>query len=127
MFLLYLNPLPVKAHLWLYSWIRCAAINRLSPGDVGFIGAPWQLVPPSEGQYPDWVLYEIGTISDGGWEIGTISDRGWNKALKIEVPAQLCEQIADAHETPLDLLRTQALEGFQIYRDWLFEKLSSLQ
>jgi hypothetical protein len=117
MFLFYLNPLPVKAHLWLYSWIRCAALKRFRPEDIGFIGAPWQLVPPSDGLYPTWVHDEVGTISDNGWE----------GALKIEVPANLCEQIADGYETPLDLLRAQALDGFQIYRDWLFEQLVSLQ
>jgi hypothetical protein len=117
MFLLYLNPIPVKAHPWLYSWIRCAAVNRFRPGDVGFIGAPWQLVPPSAGEYPAWVHHEVGRISD----------RGWDAALKIEVPAHLCQQLADGHETPLDLLRAQTLKGFQIYRDWMFEQLLSVQ
>jgi hypothetical protein len=117
MLLCYLNPLPVKAHPWLFAWVRCAAIKRIAPGEVGFIGAPWQLRPPSEGRYPDWVHREVGGISDVGWK----------EALKIEVPAELCAQIADSQETPLDLLRTQALHGFQAYRDWLFEQLLRLR
>jgi Capsule polysaccharide biosynthesis protein len=84
---------------------------------VGFIGAPWQLRPPSEGLYPDWVHRRVGDISDAGWD----------EALKIEVPAPLCTQIADSQETPLDLLRAQALHGFQAYRDWLFEQLLPLR
>jgi Capsule polysaccharide biosynthesis protein len=102
LFLYYLNPLPVKAHPWFYSWARCAAIKRFAPGDIGFIGAPWQLTPPSEGEYPDWVH-------------------------QIEVPEDLCAQIEGSQETPLDLLRTQALDGFQVYRDWLFEQLLPLR
>jgi hypothetical protein len=117
MFLYYLNPLPVKAHPWVYSWVRCAALKRFAPGDIGFIGAPWQLCPPSEGEYPDWVHGEVGDITDTGWD----------DALKIEVPAGLCEQISDGQETPLDLLRAQALDGFQVYRDWLFEQLLPLR
>lgn len=117
MFLYYLNPLPVKAHPWFYSWVRCAAVKRFAPEDIGFIGAPWQLRPPSEGIYPPWVHNEVGEISDAGWD----------QTLRIEVPAELCAQIADSQETPLDLLRAQALDGFQIYRDWLFEKLLPLR
>jgi hypothetical protein len=117
MFLYYLNPLPVKAHPWLYSWVRCAALKRFAPGDIGFIGAPWQLCPPSEGEYPDWIHGEVGNITDTGWD----------DALKIEVPADLCEQISDGQETPLDLLRAQAVDGFQVYRDWLFEQLLPLR
>jgi hypothetical protein len=117
MFLYYLNPLPVKTHLWMYSWMRCAALKRFAPGDVGFIGAPWQLRPPSDGLYPDWVHRKVGDISDAGWD----------EALKIEVPAELCTQVADSQETPLDLLRAQALHGFQAYRDWLFDQLLPLR
>jgi glycosyl transferase family 99 len=117
LFLYYLNPLPVKAHPWIYSWVRCAALKRFAPGDIGFIGAPWQLRPPSEGEYPDWVHLEVGEISDAGWD----------EALKIEVPEDLCAQIEDSQETPLDLLRAQALDGFQVYRDWLFEQLLPLR
>jgi hypothetical protein len=117
LFLYYLNPLPVKAHPWFYSWVRCAAIKRFDRGDIGFIGAPWQLHPPTTGEYPDWVHDEVGEIADAGWD----------EALKVEVPADLCSQIADSQETPLDLLRTQALHGFQIYRDWLFEQLLPLR
>jgi glycosyl transferase family 99/capsular polysaccharide biosynthesis protein len=117
MFLYYLNPLPVKAHRWLYSWIRCAALKRFAPGDIGFIGAPWQLRPPSVGEYPGWVHYEVGEISDAGWD----------EALKVEVPADLCAQITDSQETPLDLLRAQVLDGFQVYRDWLFDQLLPLR
>ena len=117
MFLYYLNPLPVKAHPWFYSWVRCAALKRFAPGDIGFIGAPWQLRPPSEGKYPPWVHHEVGQISDAGWD----------EALKIEVPAALCAQIEGSQETPLDLLRAQALDGFQVYRDWLFEQLLPLR
>ncbi len=101
----------------MYSWVRCAALKRFAPGDIGFIGSRWQLHPPSTGEYPDWVHYEVGEISDAGWD----------EALKIQVPADLCEQIADTQETPLDLLRTQALDGFQVYRDWLFEQLLPLR
>ena len=97
--------------------MRCAAIKRFAPGDIGFIGAPWQLLPPSEGEYADWVHGKVGEISDAGWD----------EALKIEVPADLCEQIADGQETPLDLLRAQTLDGFQVYRDWLYEQLLPLR
>jgi glycosyl transferase family 99 len=117
MFLYYLNPLPVNAHPWLYSWVRCAALKRFARGDIGFIGSPWQLRPPSEGLYPDWVHRQVGGICDAGWD----------DALKIEVPAELCNQIADSQDTPLDLLRAQAVDGFQAYRDWLFEQLLPLR
>ena len=73
--------------------------------------------PTFHGGISRWVHYEVGEISDVGWD----------KALKIEVPAELCEQIADTQETPLDLLRAQALDGFQAYRDWLFEQLLPLR
>jgi len=113
MYLFNLNPLPTKANIYLYSWIKSIALKQFQTDQIALLGAEWQLLPPSTDEYAPWVTELIGTPNDNGW----------NDVVKLCVPSDLVRRVSDSCETPLRLMKKQINTGFQEYRDWLYDTL----
>jgi|GEM_PF-1836647 len=117
MFLINLFPYFARNNPVSYSWIGALAAKKLGLANIVLIGSKTQLAPPSLQRHNAW-------ISD---EVHLITDQEWSLIHKIEVPAEILEELYDEAQDGLNFLREISTSLFSNYIYFLSKAIKSIQ